>query len=60
MLRWGQVTDEAALQEAARASFRPDLYDRALGRAGLAAEPAHAIRLFDGAVFDPDVSGDLS
>lgn len=60
MLRWGQVTDAAALQEAARASFRPDLYDRALGRAGLAAEPAHAIRLFDGAVFDPDVSGDLS
>lgn len=59
MLRWGQATDAAALQLAARASFRPDLYDRALGRAVDAPEPAHEIRLFDGAVFTaepPDVS----
>jgi NitT/TauT family transport system ATP-binding protein len=60
MLRWGQATDAAALQEAARASFRPDLYDRALGRANLGVEPAHAIQLFDGAVFGADVSGSLS
>jgi NitT/TauT family transport system ATP-binding protein len=56
MLRWGQSGDPKALQAAARASFRPDLYDRALGETGPAPDTAPPIRLFDGAVFDFDRS----
>lgn len=60
MSRWGQAADATALQDAARASFRPDLYDRALGRPENPSEPPQSIRLFDGAVFDPVQSGGVS
>jgi NitT/TauT family transport system ATP-binding protein/nitrate/nitrite transport system substrate-binding protein len=57
MQRWGQV--EAGLQSAARAVYRPDLYDKAATAVGspLAStqiESRPLPPLFDGGVFDPD------
>ncbi|MDR3374577.1 MAG: CmpA/NrtA family ABC transporter substrate-binding protein [Ancalomicrobiaceae bacterium] len=51
MVRWGQAAKLAAVLDATEATFRPDLYDRALGLAA----PASADRpvtLFDGVSFD--------
>ncbi len=56
MVRWGQAPMSAALLAAAKAVFRPDLYDAALGGGhGLpAGEPADGIGAFAGPAFDPD------
>ena len=54
MVRWGQASLSDELLAAAKAVFRPDLYDAAiLGEAeSLAGEPADGIGAFDGPAFD--------
>jgi len=56
MVRWGQAPLSSALLAAAKAVFRPDLYDGALARPGptFADEPADRIGAFAGPAFDPD------
>jgi NitT/TauT family transport system ATP-binding protein len=56
MVRWGQAPLSADRLEAARAVFRPDLYDAALGASPPlpASEPADGIGEFTGAAFDSD------
>jgi ABC-type nitrate/sulfonate/bicarbonate transport system substrate-binding protein len=56
MVRWGQAPLSADLLAAAKAVFRPDLYDATLpGEAALATgEPADGIGAFTGPAFDPD------
>jgi NitT/TauT family transport system ATP-binding protein len=53
MVRWGQVGSLEAALEAARATFRADLYDRALGRPETADIDRARITLYDGLAFDP-------
>jgi len=63
MVRWGQAPLSADLLSAAKAVFRPDLYDAALpGEAALpAGEPADGIGAFTGPAFDPDdIEGHLA
>lgn len=69
MVRWGQAASSPALLAAARAVFRPDLYDAALGRDAIEAahaarapgEPADGIGAFAGPPFDPtDIAGHLA
>ena len=62
MVRWGQAPLSDEFATAARAVFRPDLYDAALpGEQGdLAGEPADGIGAFAGPAFDPkDIAGHL-
>jgi two-component system, oxyanion-binding sensor len=62
MVRWGQAPLSAEFAAAAKAVFRPDLYDAALPneKADLAGEPADGIGAFAGPVFDPkDIPGHL-
>ena len=56
MVRWGQAPMSADLLAAAKAVFRPDLYDAALGPSSPlpASEPADGIGAFSGPAFDPD------
>jgi ABC-type nitrate/sulfonate/bicarbonate transport system substrate-binding protein len=56
MVRWGQAPMSADLLTAAKAVFRPDLYDAAMGASGRlpASEPADGIGAFSGPAFDPD------
>ena len=56
MVRWGQAPLSPELLAAAKAVFRPDLYDAALGGAvaPAAGEPADGIGAFAGPPFDPD------
>jgi two-component system, oxyanion-binding sensor len=56
MVRWGQAPLSAEMLKAARAVWRPDLYDAALGAAASPApgEPADGIGAFAGPAFDPD------
>jgi two-component system, oxyanion-binding sensor len=56
MVRWGQAPLSAELLATARAVFRPDLYDAAVGEAkpDLAGEPPDGIGAFAGPAFDPD------
>jgi NitT/TauT family transport system ATP-binding protein len=56
MVRWGQAPLSAEMLAAARAVFRPDLYDAAGGASPPlpASEPADGIGEFTGAAFDPD------
>jgi NitT/TauT family transport system ATP-binding protein len=56
MVRWGQAPFSAELLAAAKAVFRPDLYDAALGAPATAicGEPADGIGAFAGPAFDPD------
>jgi len=56
MVRWGQAPLSAALLAAAKAVFRPDLYDAALAAAsaGVPKAPADRIGAFAGPAFDPD------
>jgi NitT/TauT family transport system ATP-binding protein len=56
MVRWGQAPLSAELLTAAKAVFRPDLYDAAVrDRApDLGGEPADGIGAFAGPAFDPD------
>jgi ABC-type nitrate/sulfonate/bicarbonate transport system substrate-binding protein len=63
MVRWGQAPLSAELLAAAKAVFRPDLYDAAAApeKANLAGEPADGIGAFAGPAFDPnDIEGHLS
>jgi ABC-type nitrate/sulfonate/bicarbonate transport system substrate-binding protein len=63
MVRWGQAPLSADLLAAAKAVFRPDLYDATVpGEAALpAGEPADGIGAFTGPAFDPnDIEGHLS
>jgi NitT/TauT family transport system ATP-binding protein len=63
MVRWGQAPMRRELLEAARAVFRPDLYDEAMGPppgrpAGM---PPDGVGAFAGPAFDPDdIAGHLA
>jgi NitT/TauT family transport system ATP-binding protein len=56
MVRWGQAPLSAELLATAKAVFRPDLYDAAVGTftPDMAGEPADGIGAFAGPAFDPD------
>jgi ABC-type nitrate/sulfonate/bicarbonate transport system substrate-binding protein len=56
MIRWGQAPMSKEMLAAAKAVFRPDLYDAALGASGPlpASEPADGIGAFAGPSFDPN------
>ncbi|MBB5048802.1 NitT/TauT family transport system ATP-binding protein [Rhodopseudomonas rhenobacensis] len=56
MVRWGQAPLSNDLLAAAKAVFRPDLYDAALGPTAPppVSEPADGIGAFTGPAFDPD------
>ena len=56
MVRWGQAPLSTELLTAAKAVFRPDLYDAALPgeQAHHVGEPADGIGAFAGPAFDPD------
>ena len=56
MVRWGQAPLSPTLLAAAKAVFRPDLYDAALSGSEPVAvgEPADHIGAFAGPAFDPD------
>jgi len=56
MVRWGQAPLSAELLAIARAVFRPDLYDAAVGetKPDLTGEPSDGIGAFAGPAFDPD------
>jgi two-component system, oxyanion-binding sensor len=63
MVRWGQAPLSAELLATAKAVFRPDLYDAAIGKArpDLTGEPADGIGAFAGPAFDPnDIAAHLS
>jgi NitT/TauT family transport system ATP-binding protein len=57
MVRWGQAPMSADLLAAARAVFRPELFDNALGAGDWrgAEGPADGVGAFAGPPFDPDV-----
>jgi two-component system, oxyanion-binding sensor len=56
MVRWGQAPLSAELLATAKAVFRPDLYDAAMGDGApdMAGEPADGIGAFTGPAFDPN------
>jgi NitT/TauT family transport system ATP-binding protein len=54
MVRWGQAAIRTEALATAKAVFRPDLYDAALGRDGKLAPPSHAVGAFAGPAFDAD------
>jgi NitT/TauT family transport system ATP-binding protein len=55
MVRWGQASLSSDLLAAAKAVFRPDLYDAALATSPTrVARPADHIGAFAGPAFDPD------
>jgi two-component system, oxyanion-binding sensor len=63
MVRWGQAPLSADLLGAAKAVFRPDLYDQAVGRLAVkrVSEPIDGIGAFTGPAFDPsDVASHLA
>ena len=62
MVRWGQAPLSAEMLAAAKAVFRPDLFDAALpdAAADLAGEPADGIGAFAGPPFDADDIAALS
>ena len=62
MARWGQTSLSKDALRTAMATFRPDLYDAALGKGGRTAPPAPgAFAAFAGPAFDPeDISGYLA
>jgi ABC-type nitrate/sulfonate/bicarbonate transport system substrate-binding protein len=61
MVRWGQASIDPEALGIAKAVFRPDLYDAALGREGKAAEAPNAIGAFTGPPFDVnDIAGHLA
>jgi NitT/TauT family transport system ATP-binding protein len=59
MVRWGQAPLSREMLAAARAVWRPDLYDSILGKpaATPAGEPADGIGAFAGPAFDPENIG---
>jgi NitT/TauT family transport system ATP-binding protein len=61
MVRWGQTSFSPEALEVAKAVFRPDLYDAALGREGKATGASDAIGAFAGPAFDADdIAGHLA
>jgi NitT/TauT family transport system ATP-binding protein len=63
MVRWGQAPLVPELLAAAKAVFRPDLFDAALGDKDVMppGEPADGIGAFAGPAFDPnDIAGHLA
>jgi NitT/TauT family transport system ATP-binding protein len=63
MVRWGQAPLSADLLTAAKAVFRPDLYDNAMEPepASPPGEPPDGIGAFTGPAFDPDdIAGHLA
>jgi ABC-type nitrate/sulfonate/bicarbonate transport system substrate-binding protein len=55
MVRWGQAPLSREMLAAAKAVWRPDLYDAAIpGRSSFGAVPADGIGAFAGPAFDPD------
>ena len=63
MVRWGQAPLSDELAAAAKAVFRPDLYDAALPneKSDLEGEPADGVGAFAGPAFDPaDIAGHLA
>jgi NitT/TauT family transport system ATP-binding protein len=61
MVRWGQAAISPEALEIAKAVFRPDLYDAALGHPAKPAEVSHAIGAFAGPPFDAsDLAGHLA
>ena len=63
MVRWGQAPLSPELLAAAKAVFRPDLYDAALAApdAEPVGEPADRIGAFAGPAFDPnDIAAHLA
>jgi NitT/TauT family transport system ATP-binding protein len=55
MVRWGQATISPEAVKIAKAVFRPDLYDAALGRRPGEDEAAFgSVGAFAGPAFDPD------
>jgi two-component system, oxyanion-binding sensor len=62
MVRWGQASNSAEALKTAKAVFRPDLYDAALGLAAKpAADASDAVGAFAGPAFDPDdIAGHLA
>ncbi len=62
MVRWRQAPLSHELRATAEAAFRPDLYDRAIGRPPVdIADPPDRIGAFIGPAFDPaDIAGHLN
>jgi NitT/TauT family transport system ATP-binding protein len=62
MVRWGQASISSGALAVARAVFRPDLYDAALGQSGASSSGASdAIGAFAGPAFDADdIAGHLA
>jgi NitT/TauT family transport system ATP-binding protein len=62
MVRWGQASISAEALTVAKAVFRPDLYDAALGlKVKVNSDVADAIGAFAGPAFDPDdIAGHLA
>ncbi len=61
MVRWGQAPLSADALAVAKAVFRPDLYDTALGLEATAKEGSDAIGAFVGPAFDADdIAGHLA
>jgi NitT/TauT family transport system ATP-binding protein len=61
MVRWGQASISAEALQTAKAVFRPDLYDAALGRQGKGADAPGTIGAFVGPAFDAnDIAGYLA
>lgn len=61
MVRWGQTPFSPEALSTAKAVFRPDVYDAALGREGKAAEAPDTIGAFAGPAFDAnDIQGHLA
>jgi ABC-type nitrate/sulfonate/bicarbonate transport system substrate-binding protein len=62
MIRWGQASISPEALDVAKAVFRPDLYDAALGLQGNAGDRhSNAIGAFAGPAFDPnDIAGHLA
>ena len=61
MVRWGQASISPEALMTAKAVFRPDLYDAALGRDGTPVRASHAVGAFAGPAFDADdIAGHLA
>ena len=61
MVRWGQASISSGALGIAKAVFRPDLYDAALGHDGKLADASDAIGAFAGPAFDADdIAGHLA
>jgi two-component system, oxyanion-binding sensor len=61
MVRWGQASITPEALKTAKAVFRPDLYDAALGRQGKSTDASDPVGAFVGPAFDADdIAGHLA